>query len=154
MTRAAPRVFAVSGGAVVVSALALGLATIGTPGNARKLRLDQMRVTDLISLSNQVNGYVRSHGTLPATLADAAVNSLDMRDHDPQTGASYEFIVKGDKSYDLCATFALPSSVADDLPPAAVTNLGLVGAARGAAPGRWDHPAGRHCFAFGPATNP
>ena len=72
MTRAAPRLFAVSAGAVVVSALALGLATIGTPGTARKLRLDQMRVTDLISLSNQVNGYVRSHGTLPATLADAA----------------------------------------------------------------------------------
>jgi hypothetical protein len=140
MTRASPRVFALSAAAVVIAALAMGLAVTGTPGKARKLRFDQMRTSDLMTLSDRLETYVQSHGKLPAALSATAGTRTPVHDHDRQSGAPYEFIVKGDNAYALCANFALASTEADDLPPQA--------AEPGGAHGRWDHPAGRRCFDF------
>jgi hypothetical protein len=148
MKRAGPNLFIVGAGAVVTAALVAGLVTVGTPDTARKLRFDQMRLTALINLSNRVGIYFRSHGALPATLQAAATDGWLIYNHDPQTGKSYEYIVKDKNAYALCAVFTLPSSEQDDLPPQAFAAVSVVGAEATGAPNRWDHAAGRQCFDF------
>ena len=81
-------------------------------------------------------------GQIPNTLAD-------LRDPlsgfvvpvDPQTGAAYEYLVKGTRQFALCATFAT----------AAQSNNGISTVAPYASPAgqindTWDHGAGRVCF--------
>jgi hypothetical protein len=148
MRRAGPNVFIVGAGVVVTAALVAGFVTVGTPDTARKLRFDQMRLAALINLSNRVGIYFRSHGALPATLQEAAADGRLISDDDPQTGKSYEYIVKDKNAYALCAVFTLPSSAQDDLPPQAFVAVSVVGAEATGAPNRWDHAAGRQCFDF------
>ncbi len=141
MRRAAPRVFALAAAAVVSAALAMGLAITGTPGRARARRFDQLRISDLMTLSARIEAYAKAHGTLPPTLSASAGTGMPVRDRDPQTRQPYGFTATADRAYTLCATFALASTEADDLPPQAALAYGVAGE-------RWDHPPGRHCFDF------
>mgnify|MGYP001792275216 CR=1 FL=1 len=103
----------VAGSAVTAAAVLvviMGLLVIGMPSRARQRRLDGLRVDDLTKLSGAVETYWQRHAALPSTLDTlVAAHQLDLVPNDPQTGTPYTYLVSGERSYGLCATFAQPS---------------------------------------------
>lgn len=129
---------------------------IGSPMNQRKLRLDQRRLEDLQSLQWQIINYWQQKQELPANLAvlNNPISSYAVpRDPEFQKGIVYEYNKVGDKTFKLCATFALPmpegwveqsrgygGTMMNDV---AVSSMPHPGGASGDS---WDHEAGRACY--------
>lgn len=94
-------------GLVVLLTVVGGFLIIGSPGSARLYRFDDQRVNDLTNLQYQIVNYWQTKEKLPATLAELkdpfSGNYIPV---DPDTGASYRYVVKGPLSFSLCATFA------------------------------------------------
>lgn len=137
------RRFGAAATAIAVLTLVWGVAVVGSPGAARRLKLDERRIEDLTRIESAIDRLClgplpsRNEGPptalvhpLPATLSELAAASVEMRPKivDPATGAAYEYRATGASSYELCATFDRTRNE-DDGP-------------------RWNHPAGRHCFTF------
>ncbi|HLW16356.1 MAG TPA: hypothetical protein VKV69_03230, partial [Actinomycetota bacterium] len=106
--------------------LGLGFASIGSPSTQRMLRADQKRVQDLYQVSDKIHNLWTSQHKLPEHLD--ALMGVPLAD--PITRLPYEYNLKSETSYELCATFAAASADAE-------------GASRARA---WAHPAGKHCF--------
>jgi hypothetical protein len=122
--------FAFGMAAVVAVAVALGIAVLGSPALARARRLDALRTRDLSSLAGLTNQYWIRHQALPPDLETLAREpEEDPFPADPETRAAYAYRITGDRTWELCATFAAADD--PDVPP-----------------GFWDHGAGEHCFAF------
>jgi hypothetical protein len=116
--------------ALVTVVVAAALYVLGSPGEQRRLRLDERRVEDLNALRADIGAYWRVNRRLPASLGEASRDPALYRD--PVSGDAYEYRVLGERSYELCATFERPYS--PDRPQLATRF--------------WPHPAGRHCFAL------
>ena len=140
------RVFAALAAAALVATFVLGFWKTGSPAHQRLLTEDASRVQDLHRLAQTINTEWSSQKEpladrkLPATLETVAQRSStpQIRLQDPFNGQLYEYHPGKGQDYTLCAQFHQ--------------------AARGNAPGAsanfWDHPEGRHCFAFTAATAP
>jgi len=118
--------------AAVVAAVIGAIVVLGSPAQQRQRHLDERRVRDLSSISATINLYASTHGALPPDLA--ALEKEPGPRHapnDPDTGMPYEYSVLTDESYQLCATFAMPSPETD----------GPYMERDG-----WTHAAGRQCF--------
>lgn len=102
-----------AGAAVTVAAalvVIMGLLAVGKPSRARQRRLDGLRVDDLSQLSSAVETFWARRASLPSTLDTlVAMHQLDAVPRDPQTNTPYTYLVSGERSYRLCATFAQPS---------------------------------------------
>lgn len=108
MKKMVPLVYAVN--IVVVAAIAVGLMLSGSPSKVRAYNQDRDRANDLMSIQIELNSYWSKKIDLPAALKDAEdPNSYFVVPTDPATGAAYEYKKLSTKSYELCATFALPS---------------------------------------------
>ena len=133
--------------AVVAAMIIVGFFIVGSPKEERMRQFDERRVNDLSSLQYEVINYWQSKLKLPAKLDD--LNS-DIRGFtvytDPETGAPYEYAIKGDKTFELCATFGLQS---DDT---AIVQNPFPASPAGAPKYKdgyresWKHAAGRTCF--------
>jgi len=137
--------------ATIAAALVViaGLITLGTPSHARERRLDRLRVRDLSRLSNLIDGFWREHAALPQSLDTlVATRQLDRVPSDPQNHSPYTYLVSGERSYRLCATFAQPSD-SDASPGYDEDGIYYTG---GVAGGRqsWRHAAGKSCFDLTP----
>jgi type II secretory pathway pseudopilin PulG len=118
---------------IVLTAIALGVYLIGSPGEARLVRMDERRIEDLQSARQAIDRFWTAHGHLPPTLDSLEPeNPNRVSLHDPATGDPYGYRAVADSSYELCASFTHPSS--DELP--------------GRVDDAWFHPSGRHCFAL------
>jgi hypothetical protein len=106
------------------TALICGLTAAGTPAVQRKIEADNRRVQDLQTLARTLSPMP----TLPQSLPERP----GLRVKDPDTGVPYEYRLKSDKEYELCATF---------------TTSGDAGVQQYTS-GFWTHPKGRACFAF------
>jgi hypothetical protein len=127
--------------ATIAAAVAViaGLITLGLPSHARERRLDGMRVDDLVQLSNSLDAYWSKHTSLPLVL-DSLVSDrqTDRIPSDPATKLPYTYLVSGERSYRLCATFAQPSDT---------TDYRFAPSYAGSKPTRsWRHGAGESCF--------
>ncbi len=129
--------------AITVAFIVYGIVLAGSPMQGRNELFDQQRVSDLKAIENQV--YESVYGSnryptqpvkmtqlpkpLPKTLDDIAANATyqKLRISDPDTGVSYDYVVKGN-SFELCAIFTLSLDQGYDI--------------------FWNHPVGRHCFSF------
>lgn len=121
---------------VVLAAVVWGFVTAGTPDTRRQERLDERRLQDLRAIVREMQTFVRHPDAsrqllrrgLPRTLAALAeeVRDRKLSIADPETGEPYGYKPIDWKTYDLCATFALPRDGADAV--------------------FWNHPAGPHCF--------
>ncbi len=141
--------------------LALGMiiwsfCVIGSPMSQRKLRLDQRRVEDLQSLQWQIISYWQQKQELPldlAVLRNPISSYIVPRDPEFQKGMNYEYTKTGDKSFKLCATFALPmpegwidqqrgygGTLMNDV---AVSTMPYPD---GSSTESWDHETGRTCY--------
>lgn len=94
--------------AVVMASVILGFITVGSPTKQRNLRFDSQRIADLQNIQSQVVNYWQQKGKLPAKL-------IDLKDplygssvsKDPENNTEYGYSIKGDKVFEICATFAL-----------------------------------------------
>ena len=125
----APRtVVAGIGVAVVLLAIVIGLAVIGSPADERARRLDERRVRALQGLAGAVDEYWRVRGSRPAVDCGTDARSPSHRRHE-RSGQRTECVYRTvtDRTYQLCADFERQS--------AGVSDARL-----------WAHPSGRHCF--------
>ncbi|MDE2172415.1 MAG: hypothetical protein KGJ33_00505 [Patescibacteria group bacterium] len=132
------------GAALAIAAVIGGFVIIGSPAKQRALQFDQRRIGDLASLQSQIISYWQRTSSLPPSLQSlAGAGGYFTLPLDPETRQAYEYNLGDPTSFELCATFDLPSSANDvngglsNMPmpyPAGVTSV------------NWDHPAGHACF--------
>ncbi|MDP2734603.1 MAG: hypothetical protein Q8P12_00155 [bacterium] len=123
---------------IVIGAVALavgyGFFVSGSPATQRALQFDLRRASDLQQISFAIDEYWARNAALPSALQDLQdqryyyVESVE----DPETGESYEYRKVAERSYELCAVFAMES--------------GAVRAPLRFPSNAWEHGAGRACF--------
>lgn len=137
-----------AGVAVVLGAVALGFMLAGSPFSARLRRMDERRLDDLKAIHQAMqqmttrrdqNVWVVTR-SLPTKLEEVAEfqrtrqygRALSLTD--PETNEPYGFRVTGETTYELCAQFEVLRDVTHEL--------------------FWNHPVGKHCFAFNVTSPP
>lgn len=123
--------------AVVLVSLVYGFMNIETPTQVREMRLDDQQLTDLQNIQWQIEEYYRLEETLPESLA-TLYGELPIPQA-PEDRAAYIYEVTDDTHYELCATFAQPSSEDSELIRAVPIGVEKVNYT-------WTHTAGEHCF--------
>jgi hypothetical protein len=114
-----------------VAAAVAAIAHLGSPADARLRRLDDQRVRHLKVLSSGIEEHWKRHGKLPASVVELALQPWqEAIERDPETRQPYEYEPRAERSYRLCAEFALASPE-----PRSPREREF-----------WRHPAGRHCF--------
>jgi hypothetical protein len=131
-------------GILVVVAVVAGFFIIGTPGEARKARIDERRVGDLQSIQSQIVYYYQQKQKLPTNLAELndplAYFTVPM---DPETGQQYEYAKKGDLAFELCSTFSTEGNSMGGYGrayPVMPASVGIKGT------DNWQHGIGQTCF--------
>jgi hypothetical protein len=121
-----------------------GFFILGTPAQARLVRFDVQKVSDLQNIQSQVVNYWQAKQKLPIAINDLS-NSLSYGPLpiDAQTGESYVYQATGALSFKLCATFNAESR----------TNQGSYAQPVAVAPtsktlsqDNWQHGVGPVCF--------
>jgi len=137
------RRFGAAGATLAFATVVWGVIVVGSPVSERQRKLDERRTGDLRTIEAAINRIClgpsesRAKGPprelakpLPTSLGEVAAGAVATRPpvRDSATGADYEYRVTGPSSFELCAVF---DRARDEDGEA-----------------RWNHPAGRHCFAF------
>jgi hypothetical protein len=123
---------------VVAGTVVAGLTLIAPPWEARKQKLDESRVADLINISQAIERYFRANNALPASILDlfnSPQTAPVLRLKDPVTGEPYEYLPGSVSDYQLCASFET-STGTEPLPQMTRPYIGVA----------WKHLAGRQCF--------
>jgi len=130
--------------AIALITIVAGFFFIGSPKTERLRRFDQERINDLESIQWQTIEYWKRKEELPKNLADLK-NEISgyQAPIDPETNEPYEYVVKGENSFELCATFNLPS---DDKTPENPSRIPGTLDAKGELNWNWQHTAGKTCF--------
>jgi hypothetical protein len=133
-------------GVLVLATIIAGFFIVGTPGEARKMRLDVQKVADLQSVQSQVVYYWQQKKALPMSLADLHDSISGYRAPvDPQTNQPYEYIKTGPLSFQLCADFNAAGSNNNAMEGRYPTSIAMP-YAKGGMLDNWQHAAGRTCF--------
>lgn len=139
-----PKVKAVSVAVGILVGLSIlsGFLIIGTPAQARLVRYDAQKTSDLQGIQYQITNYWQAKQALPKDLDILNDNKLEFYTVpvDQQSGAPYEYNVLGDKSFELCATFNTES---DTL---AGTDSMYAAPVKSGVNENWQHGTGRTCF--------
>lgn len=139
--------YAVSG--LIVLGIIFGFLAGGSPETARKQAFDVQRANDLVSLSSCIQSYARGMSQLPVSLDDlrnsgAYASCMGRPMQDPETKVMYEyrivtpFRMQGVArvgEFELCATFALASSLSQPPVPTGGLNANIW----------YEHGSGRDC---------
>ena len=117
----------------VVAVVTGALMVVGPPQVARRQQLDQQRLGDLMTITHAVDEFVKRHARLPGSLDELASEPQSVvKMQDPEGTGSYGYSVTGDRTYEVCATFSLGATAADN---DAVNRF-------------WSHDVGRKCYAL------
>lgn len=144
MTLSPYRIAAMGATAVVVAVAIGSLFLIDSPMKERQRRADDRRLSDLQSISYGIDAYVLKNKqqlpeSLDAMIKDRDFGYLENQIKDLETQKLYDYKKTGDKSYELCADFALSTKEAEG------KNIDYTYRAYGPA---WDHEAGHFCFSL------
>lgn len=128
---------------VILVSIIGGFFIIGSPMHQRNVRLDNQRVSDLQNIQYEIINYWTQKGMIPKTIADLQDPiSGFIAPIDPLANTPYTYNVKGDRTFELCATFAEASSNE--------ANLGstrpVVYSEKSGVSDVWTHNAGTVCF--------
>ena len=116
----------------MLGALGGGFYLIGPPAEERARRFDALREANLQRLRLAADLYWTRNRRLPASLDELHKEAgTNIYARDPQSGAAYEYAVKGSDAYELCAEFARASEAGGDF---------------------WAHGEGRQCFSISART--
>jgi hypothetical protein len=128
--------FGVGAAVAVIASFCIGLGVAGMPSQQRGIEADRTRARNLGGIANALYQWHRRVDSakpstpLPGTLTELIGNGISPSEIvDPETGIPYEYHVKSDSTYELCAVF----SNAEGADPQFVTGL-------------WRHGQGRTCF--------
>ena len=135
--------FAYATGVFIISSIVLGFWVMGSPYTQKEKRFDAERVSHLQTIQYQIVSYWQAKQKLPTALNDIK-NPLSgfVLPVDPVDQTSYEYIVKGVTSFQLCATFTRETP----------KGVGLEGYAtpdypyKDAMSENWQHGVGKVCF--------
>ncbi|MBI4239793.1 hypothetical protein HY620_02315 [Candidatus Uhrbacteria bacterium] len=130
---------------VVLIAIIGGLVIVGSPKEERLRRFDDSRVSDLQQIQSHIISYWQSKDSLPHTLDDLQDSTRGVYvPRDPQSGEAYEYKVRGDLTFELCANFARKSFFPpmQKRPPADYPHRGGIMPSEQS----WLHEEGRMCF--------
>ncbi len=138
------RIFGAIAVAVLGTAIVWGFLVVGSPVSQRLRKFDERRIADLQTIRQAIQQLCVGWEQQKRKLTHPLPKSLDeladlaareptfgprpMNLVDPRTGEKYGYMVTGESTYDLCATFELPEHDRADA--------------------FWNHPGGRHCFSF------
>lgn len=132
-------------GGVVAAAIIGAFFVVGSPQGERLRRFDSERVGHLQTIQWQIVNYWQQKGTLPETLSLLEDTISGFRvPSDPDTGIAYEYVLKSERTFELCAVFVLASGKevgatqvrAVPVPVMPVSEFGA----------NWEHATGRTCF--------
>jgi hypothetical protein len=130
---------------VMAGAIIASLLVVGSPAQQRDARLDQQRVSDLQSIQSNLIDYWQDKEAIPGTLVALEDDIIGYRNPvDPVTGEAYEYVVTGDLSFQLCATFATESD--DSGLGTYTTPMMYRSGYMGKDVDLWSHAEGRVCF--------
>ncbi len=125
----------------ILISLVGGLIIIGSPAKQRELREDANRVFDLQNIQGQLTNYWQHKQNLPSSLVELKDPlSGFVVPTDPATNVFFEYEKVSATKFNLCATFALPST-----DPKGMSNS--YGYPSDVMNENWAHDAGRVCFA-------
>lgn len=92
--------------ALVSIAIITGFVVAGSPKEGRMRRFDDQREMDLQSIQNEIVTYWRAKEMLPQSIGGLKDEIRGfIPPTDPETKEAYEYVVIGDLSFELCATF-------------------------------------------------
>lgn len=121
---------------VVLASVISGVAYIETPKEVREMRLDEQQIQDLQTIQFRIEEYYAVRDGFPESIDDLFID--ERAPTAPSGRPEYRYILTGERTYQLCATFAAES-----------TDRG--GRLSIAAPVKeinynWDHGVGETCF--------
>ena len=130
-----------SGIVIVLASIISGFLIVGSPSRQRALRFDSIRVAALTEIQNYIVNYWQAKRELPKTLSvlnDPLIPTFIPVD--PETQLDYEYSIKADKTFELCATFSeVSDSMNDGTTPVFYDPKDTIAQ-------NWKHEAGRVCF--------
>ncbi|EKE07602.1 MAG: hypothetical protein ACD_18C00031G0001, partial [uncultured bacterium] len=91
---------------VVLGSIIAGFFIVGTPQEQRNKRFDNQRVQNLSEIQEQIILYWQQKENLPTNLEELT-NDISgfVAPTDPETKHSYEYNVKSDLTFEICANF-------------------------------------------------
>jgi len=125
----------------VIIIVIAGFFIAGSPFKQRLVRFDRGRVSDLQTIQGQIVNFWISKEKLPDSLGNLKDSiSGFSAPVDPETGQPYEYKIKGNLIFELCANFNFDSKegAVNISVPAAPYGHGIEE--------NWNHGAGRVCF--------
>jgi len=138
--------------AVVAAAVVAGFFIVGTPKEERMRRFDGERVGQLQQLQSEIISFWQAKERLPTNLSELADPTRGVViPKDPETGTAYEYAVKAADTFELCASFALPSiedgvAFGKPIAPRFIPGGAPYPISDFYGPDAWKHGAGRVCF--------
>jgi hypothetical protein len=134
------KMFALGASLVVLAVLVLGFLNSDTPQEARQMRFDQQQIDNLSDMQWRIEDHYQINKSLPEKI-DALYIGTDAP-MAPEGREAYKYTVIDADTYELCATFAFPSSKSgSDLSRPAVFEDPIKNPYN-----NWDHGAGETCF--------
>ena len=121
---------------MILVGIMYGFSIMGSPFKQRALRLDSQRVSDLQNIQSQVVTYWQQKSTLPVSLTELnnPVSTFSVpTDPELQSGRTYEYVVTGNTTFELCATFSLPVPTTMQMTLPGTNDS-------------WNHTAGHTCY--------
>jgi hypothetical protein len=138
--RSVQNIIAWSTVAVVVVIIVAAFFIMGSPSDQRAKRIDARRVEHLSAIFWEVNDYYRQNEILPESLAGFETRVVPdyLSLTDPETDEPYEYVVSGERTFKLCATFVTALEEGEGL------EVGIFRPSKGFV--NRSHPVGRHCY--------
>ena len=126
------RWLAIAASVVVAATLVVAVLSMGAPSQQREARLDARRVQDLQEIERAVQVYFEAHNALPESIATAESQpGWSLATVDPTDGTPYSYVITGERSYKLCASFTTDTAQSGERPWT---------------PDGWNHGVGEQCF--------
>lgn len=141
-----PRLFAILGTVAVLGMIVASLFVIETPAEQRGMRFDEERIEDLSQIQSEIVSYLQEKEQLPETLADLDWGPVREMPIDPEMGLEYQYEVRGEYTFALCATFTGEDGDDQYYGRAYIEPLELEMKDDYESLNDWSHPAGSYCF--------
>ncbi len=121
---------------IVLASIVWGFSVLGSPRTQRLYKYDDQKINDLMNINGAVQSYYGANGNkLPKNFTELSVLNYYINTTDAQSGKAYEYNVKSNTSYELCAEFNKASNEGQ----ITMETLPYGGTS-------WTHPVGRYCF--------
>ncbi|MFA5934927.1 MAG: DUF5671 domain-containing protein [Candidatus Paceibacterota bacterium] len=128
--------------AIILASIAYGIFTIGLPSTQRARKMDETRISNLMSIQSEIvyNQWQKA-GTVPTSL-DSLNDPISnyVVPTDPETSQSYEYKKISEKSFEICATFSTGNKTTDQFKKSEAISY------NGVESENWQHDPGRYCF--------